>query len=165
MNASAIDPVAASQRELLLVDGSETGQVNPLQPVIQPERALDFIVVSYGSYAELRYAPRITCERLDERDQLLQQLFFCQATGLPFPTIPAVVTMLSLNYTSQPNIPSDHPRHYKCNEPDVSLILFLADFPYTAYTNISALLFIIINDQVEQLTSNALSLLTEADGT
>ncbi|KAG8845364.1 hypothetical protein FRB96_002522 [Tulasnella sp. 330] len=151
MNTSAIDPVAASQEELLLVDGSETGQVNPLWPVIQPERALDFIVVSDACGSELSSGWM-------NGTNFHNTYISAKATGLPFPTIPPVVTMLNLNHTSRPVF-------YGCNEPDVPLILFLADFPYTAYTNISGLQSTITNNQVELLTLNSLSLVTQANNT
>ncbi|KAG8863876.1 hypothetical protein FRB97_005185, partial [Tulasnella sp. 331] len=151
MNTSAIDPVAASQKELLLVDGSETGQENPLWPIIQPERAVDFIVVSDACGSELSSGWM-------NGTNLYNSYTSAKAAGLPFPTIPPVVTMLNLNHTSRPVF-------YGCNEPEVPLILFLADFPYTAYTNISSFESPITNDQLEQLTSNALSLVTQVNNT
>ena len=44
---------AADQPYLAIVDGSETGQNNPVWPLLRKERALDFLVVSDNSGTEL----------------------------------------------------------------------------------------------------------------
>lgn len=53
----------------------------------------------------------------------------------------------------------------RCNETNVPLILYLTDFPYTAYTNGTALGGSLTNAQVTLLTSNALALVSQANNT
>lgn len=51
---------------MLLQDGSETGQINPIWPLIQTERRPDFLVVSDNSGTELSsgWCEEILCPSL-----------------------------------------------------------------------------------------------------
>ena len=54
-----------------------------------------------------------------------------KAANLSFPEVPSVNTLINLNYTHQPTF-------FGCNDaPGTPLVLWMADAPYTAYSNIS----------------------------
>lgn len=65
--------------------------------------------------------------------------------------------MLNLGYTSRPVF-------FGCNEPEAPLILYAADYPYTAYTNISFTASGLTTSQITQLTDNALPLISQDGG-
>ena len=80
------------------------------------------------------------------------------SAGLPFPQIPDVNTMINLNHTSKPIF-------YGCYDPTVPLVLYAADYPYSAYTNISFTATNLTQTQVTMLTDNGLSLISQANNT
>ncbi|KAL7422107.1 hypothetical protein Q5752_002750 [Cryptotrichosporon argae] len=141
------DGGAASQTELWLADGSETYQENPIWPLLQPARKTDFIIVSDNGGTELSSGWM-------NGTSFVNTAKLATLAGLPFPRVPDVNTMLNLNHTSRPVL-------YGCNEPAVPLILYAADFPYSAYTNISFSVSALSGAQVTALTANGLALLSQ----
>ena len=94
---SGINAEAASQEQLLLVDGSEIGQENPLWPVIQPARNLDMAIVSDSGGTELSSGWL-------NGTSLYNTYLLAQANNIPFPKLPNVITMLNKGYTSKPTV-------------------------------------------------------------
>lgn len=145
---SIIEGGAGEQDYLLLVDGSEGGQVNPIWPIIQKERNVNFIIISDNSGTELSSGWM-------NGTTLLNTYNTATSAGIPFPKIPSVRTMLNKNYTSTPTF-------FGCNEgADVPLVLYIADAPYTSYTNISLVLDEISNGQLELIWQNGLTSMTQ----
>jgi lysophospholipase len=139
---------AGEQEYLFLVDGSEGGQVNPIWPVIQPERGVDFIIVSDNSGTELSSGWMNGTTFKITSDTAIK-------AGIPFPKVPSVNTMLNKNYTSQPTF-------FGCNEAaDVPLVLYIADAPYTSYSNISLVLDSITDGQLELIWQNGFTSMTQ----
>lgn len=148
VNDESVTDGAGEQDYLLLVDGSEGGQVNPIWPVIQPARNVDFIIVSDNSGTELSsgWMNGTTFRNTYET---------ATRAGIPFPKVPSSRTMLNKNYTSQPTF-------FGCNEgADVPLVLYIADAPYTSYTNISLVLDEITNGQLDLIWQNGLASMTQ----
>ncbi|KAG9013268.1 hypothetical protein FRB93_000791 [Tulasnella sp. JGI-2019a] len=145
--SNAITGGAELQKQLVLLDGSETGQENPIWPLIQPVRKLDFIVVSDNCGSELSTG---WMNATSFRNTYLS----AKLAGVPFPVLPSVNTFLNMNYTSKPVF-------FGCNEPEVPLVLYVADFPYSAYTNLSAFTNEFSGNQLEMITSNALPLISQ----
>lgn len=148
INDESVTNGAGEQDYLLLVDGSEGGQVNPIWPVIQKERQVDFIIVSDNSGTELSsgWMNGTTFRNTYET---------ATSAGIPFPKVPSVRTMLNKNYTSTPTF-------FGCNEgADVPLVLYIADAPYTSYTNISLVLDTISNGQLDLIWQNGFTSMTQ----
>ncbi|KAE9397529.1 FabD/lysophospholipase-like protein [Gymnopus androsaceus JB14] len=136
-----------SQTDLLLVDGSEFWQENPLPPLLQKVRGLDFIVVNDAGGSELStgWANGTTLHNSAD---------MAKTFGLPFPKLPSVNTMLNLNHTL-------FPVFYGCYETDVPLMLYAADAPYTEYSNITELGTDFDNSQISLLWNNTLTLYSQ----
>ncbi|KAE9387640.1 FabD/lysophospholipase-like protein [Gymnopus androsaceus JB14] len=120
---------------------------NPLPPLLQKVRGLDFIVVNDAGGSELStgWANGTTFHNSAD---------MAKTFGLPFPTIPSVNTMLNLNHTL-------FPVFYGCYETDVPLMLYAADAPYTEYSNITALGTDYDNSQISLLWNNTLALYSQ----
>jgi len=134
------------QSNLMLVDGSEEGQENPIVPLIQPARNVDFIIVSDNSGSELSSGWMNGTNFIDTAT-------WAKAHNLPYPKIPDVNTMLNLKFTTFPTF-------FGCNEPNVPLVLYVADFPYTSFNNFS-FLDSFPSGQEGVIFSNALSTLSQ----
>lgn len=76
------------------------------------------------------------------------------SAGIPFPKLPSVNTFLNKNYTSRPTF-------FGCNEPNVPLLLYVADYPYTQYTNISFQASGLSNSQIRLIQGNAFAAITQ----
>jgi lysophospholipase len=50
---------------------------------------------------------------------------------------------------------------HRCWEPEVPIVLYAADFPYTAYTNLSFIVTSVTNPQVTDLSNNGLALFSQ----
>lgn len=123
-------------------------QVNPLWPVIQTERHVDFIIVSDNSGTELSSGWM-------NGTTLLNTYETATRAGLAFPRIPSVRTMLNKNYTSTPTF-------FGCNDGvDTPLVLYVADAPYTSYTNISLVLDQVSDNQLDLVFQNAFVSMTQ----
>ncbi|KAJ7300975.1 hypothetical protein DFH08DRAFT_979147 [Mycena albidolilacea] len=61
------------------------------------------------------------------------------ANNVPFPKLPSVNTFLINNYTLAPLAILTFPDLTGCNEPEVPLLLYVADAPYSAYSNATTL--------------------------
>ena len=90
--------------------------------------------------------------------------------GLAFPRIPDVNTILNLDHTSKPVFYGQatprppRPRlilYPSCYEDFVPLVLYAADFPYSAYTNLSSFVDYLSPRQLENLTDNARYLISQ----
>lgn len=79
-----------SQSNLMLVDGSEVGQENPLVPLIQPARHLDFAIVCDNGGTELSSTWMNGTSFINTYD-------WAVGNQLPFPKIPDVNTMLNVS--------------------------------------------------------------------
>lgn len=90
---NASDENLQKQGELMLVDGSEVGQVNPIVPLIQPARNLDFIIVSDNSGAELSSGWM-------NGTNFINTGKWAEGNKLPFPKLPDVNTMLNVSNSS-----------------------------------------------------------------
>ena len=126
-NNLASAPEMADTENLLLVDGSETGETIPLRPLMQPARALDFII-AYDATSELGPYNWVNGTNLYN-----SYLSANQSNGtLNFPVIPDPTTMVNSNI-------SKYPTFFGCDsgEPDTPLVLYLPNYPWSQYSNFS----------------------------
>ncbi|KAJ6470345.1 FabD/lysophospholipase-like protein [Mycena sanguinolenta] len=136
------------QATLVLVDAGESGQESPIWPLIQPVRKMDFLLVSDSSGVELSSGWM-------NGTNLINTGAMAIANNVPFPKLPDVNTFLINNYTLAPVF-------FGCNEPEVPLLLYVADAPYSAYSNATT---IIGEAQIQLLLQNTLDLVSQSNTT
>ncbi|KAH6887029.1 acyl transferase/acyl hydrolase/lysophospholipase [Thelonectria olida] len=137
--------------ELLLVDGSLTGETNPLRPLIIPARQLDFIVV----YEASSDAPNSWVNGTN----LINTALSASEGNIPFPDIPTVDTMVTLNLTRQPTF-------FGCDAAEgTPLVLYLPNSPWSGYTNFSYMKTSFTNNELDLTLENAFQLATYGNGT
>ncbi|UNI16366.1 Lysophospholipase [Purpureocillium takamizusanense] len=137
--------------QLLLVDGSLTGENNPIRPLIIPDRQVDFIIV-YEASSEGTYA-WVNGTSLQNTARSASQ------GGIPFPKIPKVETMITRNFTSQPTF-------FGCNATteDGPLVLYLPNSPWTSFSNFSYQKSSFTDQQLDATIDNAFQLATYGNG-
>ncbi|KAJ6563099.1 FabD/lysophospholipase-like protein [Mycena vulgaris] len=140
------------QATLALVDAGESGQETPIWPLIQPVRKMDFLLVSDSSGVELSSGWM-------NGTNLINTAAMAIANNVPFPKLPDVNTFLINNYTSAT---LNFPDLTGCNEPEVPLLLYVADAPYSAYSNATTL---IAEAQIQLLLQNTLDLVSQSNTT
>ncbi|KAJ7757227.1 FabD/lysophospholipase-like protein [Mycena maculata] len=117
------------QATLALVDAGESGQESPIWPLIQPARKMDFLLVfpspTLSFFTDLSSSFK---SGWMNGTNLINTASMAIANNVPFPKLPNVNTFLINNYTLAPVF-------FGCNEPEVPLVLFVADAPYSAYSN------------------------------
>ncbi|KAF7369653.1 Lysophospholipase [Mycena venus] len=140
------------QATLVLVDAGESGQESPIWPLIQPVRKMDFLLVSDSSGVELSSGWM-------NGTNLINTAAMAIANNVPFPKLPNVITFLINNYTLAPVF-------FGCNEPDVPLLLYVADAPYSAYSNATTLVGTGPSEaQIQLLLQNTLDLVSQSNTT
>ncbi|KAJ7055841.1 FabD/lysophospholipase-like protein [Mycena amicta] len=140
------------QETLVLVDAGESGQETPIWPLIQPARKMDFLLVSDSSGVELSSGWM-------NGTNLINTAAMAIANNVPFPKLPDVNTFLINNYTLAPVF-------FGCNEPEVPLLLYVADAPYSAYSNATTLVAAGPSEaQIQLLLQNTLDLVSQSNTT
>ncbi|KPM39729.1 hypothetical protein AK830_g6805 [Neonectria ditissima] len=136
--------------ELLLVDGSLTGETNPLRPLIIPDRQLDFIIVYEASSDALNSWVNGT--------NLINTALSASEGNIPFPDIPDVNTMVTQNFTRQPTF-------FGCNATEgTPLVLYLPNSPWSSYTNFSYRKDSFTDNELDLTFENAFQLATYGNG-
>lgn len=112
----------ANVDELLIVDGSETGETIPIRPLIVPQRNVDFIIAfdatSDGDNSWVNGT------------NLLDTAATAAQLGVPFPRIPPAATMVNLGLTEKATF-------FGCSNASVPLVLYIPNAPWSAYSNFS----------------------------
>ncbi|KAJ7039368.1 FabD/lysophospholipase-like protein [Mycena alexandri] len=140
------------QATLVLVDAGESGQESPIWPLIQPARKMDFLLVSDSSGAELSSGWM-------NGTNLVNTASMAIANNVPFPKLPDINTFLINNYTLAPVF-------FGCNEPEVPLVLFVADAPYSAYSNATTVVATGPSEgQIQLLLQNSLDIVSQSNTT
>ncbi|KAJ7476383.1 FabD/lysophospholipase-like protein [Mycena galericulata] len=140
------------QATLALVDAGESGQESPIWPLIQPARKMDFLLVTDSSGSELSSGWM-------NGTNLINTASMAIANNVPFPKLPDVNTFLINNYTLAPVF-------FGCNEPEVPLVLFVADAPYSAYSNVTTVVATGPSEaQIQILLQNTLDIVSQSNTT
>ncbi|KAJ7451275.1 FabD/lysophospholipase-like protein [Mycena galericulata] len=140
------------QATLALVDAGESGQESPIWPLIQPARKMDFLLVTDSSGSELSSGWM-------NGTNLINTASMAIANNVPFPKLPNVNTFLINNYTLAPVF-------FGCNEPEVPLVLFVADAPYSAYSNATTVVATGPSEaQIQMLLQNTLDIVSQSNTT
>ncbi|KAJ7455625.1 FabD/lysophospholipase-like protein [Mycena galericulata] len=161
------------QGTLVLVDAGESGQESPIWRLIQPARKMDFLLVSdsCGSELSVGLSSRTPSSFADRSSSsfksgwmngtnLINTASMAIANNVPFPKLPDVNTFLINNYTLAPVF-------FGCNEPEVPLVLFVADAPYSAYSNSTGSIATTgpSEAQIQLLLQNTLDLVSQSNTT
>ncbi|KAJ7504751.1 FabD/lysophospholipase-like protein [Mycena galericulata] len=141
------------QETLVLVDAGESGQESPIWPLIQPARKMDFLTVFDACGSELSSGWM-------NGTNLINTAAMAIANNVPFPKLPDVNTFLINNYTLAPVF-------FGCNEPEVPLVLFVADAPYSAFSNATGSIAATgpSEAQIQLLLQNTLDLVSQSNTT
>ncbi|PYH90002.1 lysophospholipase [Aspergillus ellipticus CBS 707.79] len=157
-NLSLSSGIAHDSETLNMVDGSETGQTIPFWGQIQPARSVDFILAWDDSQDASPYD-------WNNGTNLYNTYVAANNTGIPFPIIPPVNTLMNLNYTT-------HPVFFGCDanltttgDDRAPLVLYMANAPYSAYTNFSFWQSATTREQMGEIYVNSFDIVTQANGT
>lgn len=160
---SGLSSSSSSVRDLAdleLVDGSESGQTIPLWGQIQPPRGLDLVIAWDSSQDGHPY-------NWNNGTSLYNTYLAANASGLPFPVIPPASTMINRNYSTRPVF-------FGCNTTLTTtqntqmpgpIVLYLANAPYSAYTNFSYGQTTTSREQMSEIFVNSFNQITQGNGT
>ncbi|BEI82122.1 hypothetical protein CcaverHIS002_0212820 [Cutaneotrichosporon cavernicola] len=110
--------------ELTLVDAGETDQNLPLLPLIVPERKVDAILALDASADTKNNWPDGT--------SLYTTYNATSGTDFKMPMVPSPNGFINGGFNTRPTF-------FGCNDTDTPLIIYLPNYPYSAWTNISSL--------------------------
>lgn len=160
-NPTGNSPVANTS-QLSLVDGGEDLQNIPLNPLIQPERAVD-VIFAVDSSADTTYNwPNGTALRASyDRSQS------SISNNTLFPPVPDANTFINLGLNARPAF-------FGCDVDNFTLaagqsvpplIVYIPNAPYTAYSNVTTFTDSYSLEQRNQIITNGLNSATRANAT
>jgi len=124
----------ANETRLTLVDGGEDGQNIPLNPLIQPERAVDVIFAIDSSADTAAPDPAANWPNGTSLVATYERQFLPIGNGTVFPSIPDQQTFVNLGLNNRPTF-------FGCNANNISgpspLIVYLPNAPYSYLSNVS----------------------------
>ncbi|KAI9852074.1 MAG: hypothetical protein M1838_001871 [Thelocarpon superellum] len=158
---AALDSATTTIRgdaNLRLMDGSEAGQAIPLWSQIQPARKPSFLI-AWDANSDA--SPYFWNNGTNLRDTYVA----ANASGLPFPIVPPATTFVNRNYTTQPVFFGCDARLTTTGSADAPIVLYLANAPYSAYTNYSFFQETTSLPQMSEILENSFNLVTQGNGT
>lgn len=151
--------LVAQTETLNVVDGGEDDQNIPLHPLIQPTRHVDVIFAVDSSADTTESWPNGT-SLVYTYERSLNSTGV--GNGTSFPAVPDVNTFINKGLNT-------HPTFFGCNSSNTSsptpLIVYLPNYPYVTYSNISTLTLSINNTERDAIIQNAYDMVTMANGT
>ncbi|OLL24675.1 Lysophospholipase 1 [Neolecta irregularis DAH-3] len=144
-------------RILTLVDGGEDLENIPLDPVVQPARAVD-VVFAIDSSADVNTWPNGTA-LVASYERSLNKI----ANGTTFPSIPDQQTIVNLGLNSRPTF-------FGCNATNFTshvspLIVYVPNHPMTFYSNITTFTFKYDNATRDNVIGNGYNVFTQGNST
>ncbi|KAL1966527.1 hypothetical protein VTN77DRAFT_4449 [Rasamsonia byssochlamydoides] len=139
------DPIWA-QTELMLVDGGEALQNNPIWPFLQPARGVDVLLVNDNS-ADTNNFPNGS-EILTTYVQSFNQ----NLTRMPY--IPSVETFLSEGLNQRATF-------FGCNETDKLTIVYIPNFNFTYASNTATLQLQYSTSETEAMIANGVAVINQ----
>ncbi len=157
----ATNPFADSS-QLILIDGGEDLQNIPLQPLIQPVRAVD-IIVAVDSSADTNYSwPNGTALRATyERGQTPSGI----ANGTLFPAVPDADTFVNLGLNQRPTFFGCDASNFSSGSHVPPLVVYLPNAPFTAWSNVSTFTPSYSLAQRNSIIQNGFNMATRVNGT
>lgn len=155
------DSSIASSDELDLVDGGLDNQNIPLNPLIQPARAVD-VIFAVDSSADVNNWPNGSSLVQTYQRALKKDI----ENGTPFPSIPDTNTFINLGLNNRPTF-------FGCNSSNITegtqgiapLIVYVPNAPYVTRSNVSTFEFKYNNTQRNAIINNGYDVATLANGT
>ncbi|KAL8295529.1 hypothetical protein RB597_009319 [Gaeumannomyces tritici] len=147
---------------LVLADGSETLNALPMPVLARPERRLDFIIAWDDSEDVALNWQNGT----NLYTSYLQSLTNAQGP-IPFPKVPPPATFVARGYNHRPTL-------FGCDTSltttperghESPIVLYLANAPYSAFTNYSDFQSALSLEQARQVMVNSFDLVTQGNGT
>lgn len=151
--------LVAQTETLNVVDGGEDFQNIPLYPLIQPTRHVDVIfAVDSSADTDSSWPNGTSLVYTYERSLNSSGV----GNGTAFPAVPDVNTFVN-------NGLNTHPTFFGCNASNTSsptpLVVYLPNYPYVTYSNLSTLTLSINNTERNAVIQNAYDMVTMANGT
>lgn len=157
--SNATNP-GASSIELSLVDGGEDLQNIPLNPLLQPVRAVDVIFAVDSSADTTVYWPNGTALRATYDRQ-----FVSIANGTAFPAVPDANTFINKGLNSRPTFFGCDAANFSSDIAVPPLVVYVPNAPYTAFSNVSTFDPSYPQEQRDQIIANAYNGATQGNGT
>ena len=151
--------LVANQTTLHLVDGGEDLQNIPLHPLIQPERHVD-VVFAIDSSADTNHNWPNGTALVATYERSLNSTGIANDTA--FPAIPDVNTFVNLGLNTRPTF-------FGCNSSNMTsptpLIVYIPNFPYVTFSNVSTYDLEYDNDQRDAVILNGYDFATMGNAT
>ncbi|KAL0944476.1 lysophosphoplipase A [Colletotrichum truncatum] len=145
------NPAMKNVDELLLIDGSLSGETNPIRPLIIPERQVDLVIVYEASSDAANNWVNGT--------NLINSAQSAAQGNIPFPRIPDVATLVTQNMTKQPTF-------FGCKDAaPTPLVLYLPNSPWSGYINFTYTKSSFTDNEFDLTADNAFQLATYGNGT
>jgi len=141
------NPIAGDQY-ITLVDDGETNQNIPFEPLLVPQRNVDAIL-AFDVSADTVY-------NWPNGSSLVTTYAHTQQNGnllRPMPSVPSVNGFVNAGLNQRPTF-------FGCNEPEGPIVVYVAQYPYSYYSNTSTYLFAYDNATSVQMMLNGLRSLT-----
>ncbi|KAJ0340844.1 hypothetical protein COL922a_002969 [Colletotrichum nupharicola] len=147
-----MNPAMQNFDNLLLLDGSMAGETNPIRPLIIPERQVDLVIVFEASSDSLMY-------NWVNGTNLVNSAQSAAQGNIPFPKVPDVNTLITMNMTRQPTF-------FGCNDTaPTPLVLYLPNSPWSGYINYTYTKSSFTDNEFDLTVDNAFQLATYGNGT
>ena len=137
---------------LFLVDGGTDGENLPLQPLLQPYRAVDVIIAVDSSNDVIGYPNGSAMALTYQRSQS------SIANSTTFPPIPDTNTFVNLGLNKRPTF-------FGCNTTNTPMVVYIPNAPYTALSNTSTFQLEYPYTQRDALIANGALVATQGNGT
>ena len=151
-------PFIRKSKDLKIVDESEGGQSIPLWALSQPARSPSFIITWDDNGDGHPY-------NWNNGTNLYDTYTAANASGLPFPIVPSASTFVNRNYTTNPVFFGCEPELTTTNDTRGPIVLYLANAPYSAYTNYSYTQSHTSREQISEIFVNSFNHVTQGNGT
>ena len=155
---SSVTPDSARNLLLHLVDGTESLQGLPFWGQIQPARGLNFIIAWDDSSDTLPY-------NWLNGTTVYNTYLRANAESLPFPIVPNPTTIINRKYNLRPTFFGCDPILTTTKSADAPIVLYMANAPYSAYTNYSYTQSATSNSQFSDILVNSFNQVTQVNGT
>jgi lysophospholipase len=147
-----------ASKDIILADGSEAGQSIPLWPQIQPARKPSFIVAWDSDSDQAPYS-------WNNGTNLYGTYLQAQAERIPFPIVPPATTFIHNNYTTKPVFFGCNADLTTTKSTDSPIVFYMANSPYSAYTNYSFFQMETTFSQIDDIFENGFNQITQGNGT
>ena len=148
---------SSSRKDLTLVDATEVGQAVPFWGLIQPSRTAD-LVFAWEDDSSTFYSWN---NGTNVRDTYLA----AKTANLSFPIIPPINTIINKGFNRRPTFFGCNANLTTKGDSSGPIVAYLANAPYSAYTNYSGVQTTFDLGQMSEIFVNSFDLLTGGNGT